>query len=98
MLYVIASLNIKAGTRDKVAAAAARCVAATRAEDGCVSYDLNVDIADDTRLVIVERWRDRAALEAHFKTPHLQAWRAASTPFVESRRVEIIEDGKVEVL
>ncbi len=98
MLYLIATLTIKPGTLNHVVAAAKPCLAATREEPGCVSYDLHVDVTDDTKLVFVERWKDRAALDAHFKTPHLEAWRQAGGPYMVGRKIEIIEDGKVEVL
>ncbi|MEZ5810606.1 MAG: putative quinol monooxygenase [Rhizobiaceae bacterium] len=98
MLYVIATLTIQPGSLDEVVDAARPCLEATREEPGCISYDLNMDVTDNTRLVFVERWKNRAALEAHFNAPHLQAWREAGAPFITARKVEIVEDGKVEVL
>ncbi len=98
MLHLIAELTIQPGSLAKVIEAARPCIAATKAEDGCISYDLHVDVTDDTKVVFVERWRDRAALEAHFKTPHLQAWREVGSQFVTGRKIEIIEGGKIETL
>lgn len=98
MLYVIATLTIQPGSLDKVVAAARPCIEATRKEPGCISYDLNMDVTDNTRLVFVERWKDRAALEAHFNAPHVQTWREAGAPLITARKAEIIEDGKVQVL
>lgn len=54
-----------------------RVVEATRLEDGCINYDFAVDIADPTRLIVFERWRDQEALDGHVRSPHLAAWRAA---------------------
>ena len=98
MLFVIATIQIKPGTLDAVIAAATPCIEGTRKEEGCISYDLNVAVDDDTKLVFVERWESRAALKAHFTAPHLVAWRDAGAPYTVARKVEIIEDGKVEVL
>lgn len=98
MLYVIATLIIKPGSLDAAVAAAKPCIEATREEDGCISYDLNVDVLDETRVVFVERWENRAALEAHFQTPHLKTFREAGGKYLTSSKVEIIEDGKVEIL
>jgi quinol monooxygenase YgiN len=52
-------------------------MAASRAEDGCRAYGYAEDVAEPGLIHIFEIWRDRAALEAHFKTPHMATWRAA---------------------
>ncbi|MEX0344951.1 MAG: putative quinol monooxygenase [Rhizobiaceae bacterium] len=98
MIHLIATLTIQPGALEKVVAAAQPCIDATRKEEGCISYDLLVDVTDKKRLKFVECWENRAALDAHFETPHLQAWRKAGGQFFTSRHIEIISDGKVEVL
>ncbi len=98
MIHLIATLTIEPGSLAAVTAAVQPCLKATREEEGCISYDLFVDVNDETRLVFVERWKDRAALDAHFKTPHLKAWREAGGRYFTSRKIEIISDGKVETL
>jgi quinol monooxygenase YgiN len=35
---------------------------------------------------VFERWRDQAALDAHFQTAHLAAWRAVWPSFGVSER------------
>ena len=52
-------------------------ILASRAEDGCVSYSYAVDILDGGLVHVVEHWRDRAALDAHFASAHIARWRAA---------------------
>ena len=54
----------------------AAMLAASRAEDGCLAYNYAQDVLDPCVIHISERWRDRAALDAHFATPHMAAWRA----------------------
>lgn len=44
--------------------------APTRAEEGCWQYQLARDVEHDGRYLLSEGWRDLAALDAHFKTPH----------------------------
>ena len=51
-------------------------VAATNAEDGCLLYSFSRDVADPDRLMINERWRDQAAIDAHFVTPHMATFNA----------------------
>jgi quinol monooxygenase YgiN len=45
----------------------------SRAEPGCVRYDLHADVGEPRRFVFVEEWADADALAAHNKAPHLQA-------------------------
>lgn len=52
-------------------------VAATEAEDGCIAYRFSVDVTDPDLLHISERWRDQAALTAHFTAPHMATFNAA---------------------
>ncbi len=98
MIHLIATLTIKPGSLGAVTKAVQPCIEATRKEDGCISYDLHVNVTDDTKLVFVERWENRAALDAHFRTPHLKAWREAGGPYFTSRSIEVISDAKVEEL
>ena len=51
--------------------------AATRAEEGCVTYGYAEDVGEPGLIHVFEVWRDQDALEAHFQAPHLARWRAA---------------------
>ena len=52
-------------------------LAASRAEDGCITYSYGEDVAEPGLIRVFEVWRDQAAIEAHFKAPHMADWRAA---------------------
>lgn len=63
-------------------------LAASRAEDGCLVYSYALDLVEPGVVRVFEAWRDPAALEAHFQTPHMAAWRAAWPAFgVSDRRL-----------
>ena len=96
MIYVVATLNIKPGTKERLLEPARKCIAETRKEKGCISYDLLASITDDDSMVFVERWETREALTAHSKQPHISAWRDASNPHLVSRTIEIVHPEKVE--
>ena len=49
-------------------------IEATRGEPGCVHYSYAVDVLDPQVLQIREIWTDQAALEAHFRAPHMAAF------------------------
>ena len=42
-----------------------------------MSYAYAQDVLDAGLFHVIEHWCDRAALTAHFQTPHMAAWRAA---------------------
>lgn len=96
MIYVIATLTTKPGSIDALRGPAAACLAETRREEGCISYDLFQSIEDPEKLVFVEKWVSREALSAHARTPHLAAWREASGPHLLSREIEIVHPDRVE--
>ena len=45
--------------------------------EGCIGYSYATDVLDPTKLIIVEKWVDDAALAFHFQTPHMAAFQAA---------------------
>jgi quinol monooxygenase YgiN len=98
VIFVIAELRLKPGTVEKAAAEARKVIAGTVKENGCLAYDFHLSVTDPDKLVAVERWTSREALDAHMHVSHLQAWRAAGKEFVVSRKVEIITPEKVDAL
>jgi len=50
---------------------------ATLAEPGCEDYRFSVELANPGAIRITERWTAKAALQAHFATPHMAAFQAA---------------------
>lgn len=67
-------------------------LAGSRAEDGCLEYSYAVDVAEPGLIRVFEVWRDEAALQAHFQTPHMATWRAAWPQFgVSDRNLRLYE-------
>ena len=52
-------------------------VTASRAEDGCLMYAYAEDVLQPGLIRVTELWRDQAALDRLFATPHLAQWRAS---------------------
>ena len=96
MIYLISTAHLKPGTREKCIAPAKVCIEASRKDAGCIAYDLNLSVTDPDRMVFVEVWESKAALDAHFQTAHFKAWRAAIADYVVSRKLEVITPEKVE--
>jgi len=67
-------------------------LAASRAEEGCLSYSYAVDVQDPGLIRVFEAWRDQAAVDAHFHAAHMATWRAAGAEFgVSDRRLSLYE-------
>jgi quinol monooxygenase YgiN len=71
----------------------------TRGEDGCGAYAYAEDVAEPGLIHVFEIWRDQAALDAHFQTPHMAAWRAAWPSFgVSDRSLNVYEIAAVRAI
>ena len=69
-----------------------KMLAASRAEDGCLTYSYAEDVAELGLIRVFEAWRDQAAIEAHFQAPHMAEWRAAWPQFgVTDRRLSLYD-------
>ena len=96
MIYVLATIETWPGKDTELIAGAGACIAATRREDGCISYDYVRDTEKPNIVMVVERWTTREALAAHMLMPHLKEWREKRKPLVLSTKVEIIHAARVE--
>jgi quinol monooxygenase YgiN len=98
MIYFLAHLKVRPGAHPELMAAAKAMIAATRAETGCILYDLNISITDPQSMIFVEAWKSREALAEHFDAPHMAVWRKASEGYFTERKIEVIHPEKVEAL
>ena len=55
-----------------------KLIAATRAEQGCLQYDLHQGNSDPARFMFYENWTSRALWQTHMGAPHLAAYLAAT--------------------
>jgi quinol monooxygenase YgiN len=72
VVTVVARGRAKPGQEARVREALTAVLAPTRAEPGCINYDLHVSLSDPRDFLIHENWQSAAALEAHFQTPHIK--------------------------
>jgi len=45
--------------------------ARVRAEDGCLQYDYYISCEAPDTVLLLEKWRDAAALDVHSRQPHM---------------------------
>ncbi len=72
-LTLLAKLKAKPGKESALRDAMMAMVAPSRAESGCLNYDLHVDNNDPSVYWVYENWVDEVALAAHTKEPHYLA-------------------------
>ena len=75
-LTVVATFTAKRGKEAEAAAALTALVAPTRAERGCVNYDLHRSTDDPRQFLFHENWTSKAELDRHLETPHIAALKA----------------------
>jgi len=72
--------NIKANP-DKIALVKKeleKLIALTRAEAGCINYDLHQDNANPAHFMFYENWESRELWQTHMNAPHLAAYMQAT--------------------
>jgi quinol monooxygenase YgiN len=77
MIVVTGSITARQDSFDQVRKLSLEHVHRSRKEPGCISHAVHVDCENPLRLVFIEQWADKAALQAHFTVP-------ASREFVRS--------------
>ena len=76
MIIVAGTFRIDEAKIDDLLPLARATLAATRKEEGCITYSYAFDIEDRGLIRVYEAWESLSCLEAHFKQPHMQPWRA----------------------
>ena len=69
---VTARLRARPGREARLREELAQLLGPTRAEPGCIAYDLLQDCDDAGSYLFYEVWESRADLDAHLQQPHLK--------------------------
>jgi quinol monooxygenase YgiN len=99
VIAVLGTFRFPLGALDEARPLMRAVIAATLAEPGCRTYSYAEDVAEPGLFRVMELWDDRAALSAHFETPHMREWvgQRAALGFFE-RRMALHELGTGEEL
>ena len=87
-LTVIAHVRAKAGQEGRVRELLLGLVGPTRAEAGCLNYDLHESPGEPALFVFYENWASASHLDAHAQSAHIQAFRKLAPELL---------DGPVEI-
>ncbi len=86
MIVVTGTFRVPPSMMSVVIPAMEQMIAASRAEEGCIEYAYGFDVLDTGLVRVSETWRDREALESHFRTAHIAEWRAQFSALAISER------------
>ena len=82
MIHVLASIVVKPEHAAQAAALLVELAGKSRAEAGCVRYELFQRPDAPHVFQTVEEWRAQADVDSHMKTPHVAAAFAAAGPIL----------------
>lgn len=87
-LIIGANIRAKHDQIDLVKAELEKLVPTTRAEKGCIQYDLHRNNDDPAHFMFYEIWESRELWQVHMKAPHLVAYRQATAGAVEEFKLD----------
>lgn len=82
MIVVHAKMQIQASARELFLSEIQTLIAASRAEEGNVSYDLFEDTEQANTFMMMEVWNDKEAIATHNASSHFQAFTGKAPQFM----------------
>lgn len=80
-IVLVARLKVKEDAVEQAKQAALDIVAASRAEEGNINYDIHQAIDDPTVFIWHETWKNKAAIDEHFETDFFKDFFAKVSDF-----------------
>ncbi|MEM6689375.1 MAG: putative quinol monooxygenase [Planctomycetota bacterium] len=77
-LTIVAHIRAKYERVELVKSELEKLVDPTRAEEGCVQYDLHQDNDDSTHFMFYENWESRELWQAHMNSQHIKGYKTAT--------------------
>jgi quinol monooxygenase YgiN len=101
MIAVIATIEVKPGSRDAMLKVFKDLTPKVRAEKGCIEYAPMIDLETSLPgvaqradvVTMIEKWESVEALEAHLMTPHMQEYRKATESIRVDLKLQILVPG-----
>ncbi|MDB5609788.1 MAG: antibiotic biosynthesis monooxygenase [Bradyrhizobium sp.] len=99
MIVVTGSVTAREDSLNEISKLSLEHVHRSRREPGCISHAVHIDCENPLRLVFIEQWADRAALQAHFAVPASRDFvRALQSLAATAATIELYDATKLEKL
>ncbi|MEK9869028.1 MAG: putative quinol monooxygenase [Gammaproteobacteria bacterium] len=72
MIIVHGTFPVRAEVREEALDLMRQMAEASRAEDGCISYEFYIGLTDPNTLLLFQEWESVDALQGHFDTNHME--------------------------
>lgn len=82
-LTIVAHIHANPDQVELVKAEPEKLIPITRAEPGCIQYDLHQDNENPAHFLFYENWESRELWQAHMNAPHLAAYVQATDGAVD---------------
>ncbi len=82
-LTIVAHIRANPNKIDLVRSELEKLIPITRAEAGCIQYDLHQDNADPAHFLFYENWESRELWQSHMGNKHLKDYMTASDGAVD---------------
>lgn len=82
-LTIVANIKANPEKIELVKAELLKLIDVTRAEEGCINYDLHQDNENPAHFMFYENWETRAFWQTHMNNQHLADYMAATDGAVE---------------
>ncbi len=79
------------GNEEKMKELLSAMVKPSKAEDGCIFYEIFQYENNPRKFMAVETWRDEAALEGHKNSPHYKVYKSSYEPYCEKKYTDELE-------
>jgi quinol monooxygenase YgiN len=82
-LTIIANIKAKSGSTELVRKELIKLIETTRAEKGCINYDLHQDNENPEHFLFYENWDSRELWQIHMGNKHLKEYMLATEGLVD---------------
>ena len=80
MIVALGDVYTQIPRREEAEQAMLEAQRAALGQDGCISFTFAQTLGEDGHYVVLQRWRDRAALEQHYRSEEFFRYQAAIGP------------------
>lgn len=82
-ITVVARFRAQAGMEELLRKELLALIEPSRADDGCINYDLHQGVGDPALFVFHENWQSKEHLDRHSATAHVQAFRSKAPKLLD---------------